>query len=283
MRLCIPVCSPDGLRSIIEPHLPAAEHILFFDTESRTFEHVALNEESPASRHDVRMDAVLCGSINRITLRSLLEQGIEVYGTAATTAADAVAQFERGELVAAEMPSGGCSGHAHGGGCCSGHGHAHESTGCSGSQGCHGGGGCHGHGEQAEQGCHGHHAGGGCCSDHQHAPEASRPKARNAVRRIAVTSQNRKAVTEHAGKCRKFWVYEIADGQIASKSLLELPLEQSFHAASPDATHPLDDIDVLISAGMGDGLRQRLGQRGILGVVTQETDPDRAVADFLSR
>ena len=299
MRLCIPVCSPDGLNSPIEAHLPAAEHILFFDTETRSFEHVALYEESSASRHDVRMDAVLCGSINRATLRALMEQGISVYGTSAGVVAEAIAQFERGELVAAEFPSGGCGGHEHGGcgGGCHGHGesHADGSGGCGGGCGSHDsdahhggcGGGCHGHGEekQAGGGCHGAsgHSGCGCggASD-QRPAEAFRPKPRSAIRRIAVTSQNRKTITEHAGKCRKFWVYDIADGAVAGKSLLELPLEQSLHESSPDESHPLDDVDVLISASMGDGMRQRLGSRGILGLVTQETDPDRAVVDFLA-
>ena len=304
MRLCIPVCSPDGLNSAIEPHLPAAEHILFFDTEARSFEHVALYEESSASRHDVRMDAVLCGSINRTTLRALLEQGIAVYGTSAGSVAEAIGQFERGELVAAEFPSGGCGGHAHGGcgGGCGGHGHAHQG-GCnhegSGYEGCGGcgagaghddatdeghgcGGGCHGHGAHQHHG-HDDEAQHGCgCRGQAHSPEAARPKARLAIRRIAVTSQNRKNVTEHAGKCRKFWVYDIAEGAVTGKTLLELPIEQSFHEVPSGEPHPLDDIDVLITAGMGDGLRQRLGSRGIVGVVTQESDPDQAVAAFLA-
>ena len=33
---------------------------------------------------------------------------------------------------------------------------------------------------------------------------------------IAVTSQNRKTVTEHAGKCRKFWIYDIKTGRVGA-------------------------------------------------------------------
>ncbi len=29
--------------------------------------------------------------------------------------------------------------------------------------------------------------------------------------KIAVTSQNRKTITDHAGKCRKFWLFDIDD------------------------------------------------------------------------
>ena len=98
--------------------------------------------------------------------------------------------------------------------------------------------------------------------------------------KIAVTSQNRKAVTGHAGKCRKFWVYEIEGGQVKDKTLLELAKEQSFHE-SHGGHHPLDSVNVLISGGMGGGLRSRLAQRGIEALVTTETDPDRAVAAYL--
>ncbi|TSA20560.1 MAG: nitrogen fixation protein [Betaproteobacteria bacterium] len=98
---------------------------------------------------------------------------------------------------------------------------------------------------------------------------------------IAVTSQNRKTVTGHAGKCRKFWVYEMKGREVRSKNLLEFPIEQCFHESHGDAPHPLDGVNVLITGGMGTGLQQRLKQKGILAVATAETDPERAVAAWL--
>lgn len=99
--------------------------------------------------------------------------------------------------------------------------------------------------------------------------------------KIAITSQNRKTITGHAGKCRKFWIYEIADKKVVNKTLLELALEQSFHESHAAAPHPLDGINVLISGGAGQGLIRRLNNMGIQGLVTAETDPDSAVAAFL--
>jgi predicted Fe-Mo cluster-binding NifX family protein len=99
--------------------------------------------------------------------------------------------------------------------------------------------------------------------------------------RIAITSQNRKTVTGHAGKCRKFWIYQINGKEIVSRELLELPIEQSFHESDPAQPHPLDGINVLICGGMGQGLQHRLKQKGILGVATSETDLERAVAGWL--
>lgn len=100
--------------------------------------------------------------------------------------------------------------------------------------------------------------------------------------KIAVASQNRKTVTGHAGRCRKFWIYEVECCQVKDKRLLELPIEQSFHESSPHAPHPLDEVNVLISSGMGGGLQNRLKQKGILAVATAETDLERAVADWLN-
>lgn len=98
---------------------------------------------------------------------------------------------------------------------------------------------------------------------------------------IAVASQNRKQVTGHTGRCRKFWVYQIVDGRIVGKTLLELPREQAFHGLPAHAPHPLQGTAVLISGGMGQGLVRRLAGMGIQGLVTSETEPDRAVTLFL--
>jgi len=95
--------------------------------------------------------------------------------------------------------------------------------------------------------------------------------------RIAVTSQNRRDVTEHAGRCRNFWVFDVENGQLISRSLLELPKEASFHDSSPHAEHPLDGVNLLIAGGMGEGLQARLARKGIQSVITTETDPERAV------
>lgn len=100
--------------------------------------------------------------------------------------------------------------------------------------------------------------------------------------KIAVASQNRKQVTGHTGRCRRFWIYEAEAGKVLSKVLLELPIDQSFHAISPQAAHPLDGVQVLITGGMGEGLVARLARMGIEGLITPESDPDRAVALFLA-
>ncbi len=100
--------------------------------------------------------------------------------------------------------------------------------------------------------------------------------------KIAVTSQNKREITGHAGKCRKFWIFDISDGKISNKHLLELPKEESFHESSKQAAHPLDDIQVLITGGMGTGMVQRLEMKGIEGFITSEIAPEQAVTAYLA-
>lgn len=100
--------------------------------------------------------------------------------------------------------------------------------------------------------------------------------------KIAVTSQNRKTVTGHAGKCRRFWIYEVEDCEVRDRRLVELAIEETFHESHGAGPHPLHGINVLITGGMGDGLHRRLKQMGIAAVATAETDPERAVADWLN-
>lgn len=100
--------------------------------------------------------------------------------------------------------------------------------------------------------------------------------------KIAVASQNRKDITGHTGRCRKFWIYRIENGVVAGKELRELPKEQSFHESSPLEPSPLDDVQVLIAGGMGSGLVRRLQDKNIRALITQEKSPDQAVSDFLN-
>ncbi len=98
--------------------------------------------------------------------------------------------------------------------------------------------------------------------------------------RIAVTSQNRKTITGHAGRCRKFWIYPVESGQLGERHLVELTMEQTFHGSH--AIPPgLEGITAFISQGMGQGMVSRLQRMGVNAWMTEETDPDAAVQAFL--
>lgn len=99
--------------------------------------------------------------------------------------------------------------------------------------------------------------------------------------KIAVTSQNRKTVTGHAGRCRRFWIYTVDGGEVTDKTLLEQSKEESFHDSDSNSPHPLDAIDVLLTGDMGPGLAQRMARKGTEAQVTSETDPDAAIKHYL--
>lgn len=99
--------------------------------------------------------------------------------------------------------------------------------------------------------------------------------------KIAVTSQNRKTITGHAGKCRRFWIFSVENNALVGKELLELAKEQVFHESPKHEPHPLDGIQVFITAGMGQGMVSRLIGKKVLGLITDETDPDKAVSLYL--
>lgn len=97
--------------------------------------------------------------------------------------------------------------------------------------------------------------------------------------KIAVTSQNFRTITGHAGKTRRFLVFEADGADVRELERLDLPKEQSFHELHGDAPHPIDGVDVLVTASCGDHFVTRLARRGIRVVATGETDP--AIAALL--
>lgn len=94
---------------------------------------------------------------------------------------------------------------------------------------------------------------------------------------IAVTSQNFRTVTGHAGKGRRFLIYEVDGTSTTEVNRLDLPKEMSFHEFGGIA-HPLDGTAVLVTHSCGDGFRQKMAHRGIQVVLTDLEDPVAAAA-----
>lgn len=99
--------------------------------------------------------------------------------------------------------------------------------------------------------------------------------------KVAIASQDETTITAHAGHCQRFWIYDTRDTDVLGRDLLELPKEQSFHNSSPKDPHPLDAVQVLIARGMGKGLIRRLEQKGVKGLITEESNPDVAIQAYL--
>ncbi len=95
--------------------------------------------------------------------------------------------------------------------------------------------------------------------------------------KIAVTSQNRRTLTTHAGHCRRFWVYQISEQGEVEKQLLELEKEQVFHEVKDSDAHPLDDCDLIITGGHCPDFGRKMQARGLTALPTTVEDPDLAI------
>lgn len=93
--------------------------------------------------------------------------------------------------------------------------------------------------------------------------------------RIGFSSQNLKTITAHAGRTRRFLVYELAaDGAATPLDPIELPPEMTLHEFHGQGPHPVDSLDVLVTKECGAGFLRRMGARGVVVVTSREdTDP----------
>ncbi|MFA7276699.1 MAG: NifB/NifX family molybdenum-iron cluster-binding protein [Pseudobdellovibrionaceae bacterium] len=98
--------------------------------------------------------------------------------------------------------------------------------------------------------------------------------------RIAVTSQNFKTVTNHAGKCRKYIIYEVEAGGIHEVERLSLPQELAFSNFCGES-HPLDGVNVLLSLSFGKGFLEKMKHRNITASLTRTNDIEDAIIDFV--
>lgn len=92
--------------------------------------------------------------------------------------------------------------------------------------------------------------------------------------KIAVTSQNFRSITQHAGKSRRFLIFEqdAATGEVRGIARLDLPKEMSLHEFQGE-DHPLFEMDCLITGSAGQGFIQRMTSAGVQVIITSEEDP----------
>lgn len=104
--------------------------------------------------------------------------------------------------------------------------------------------------------------------------------------KIAISSQDFATITGHAGRANHFLVFQAEAGQ--EPQLLEkvtLSKEMTFHeyhVHSPNAPHPLDGTELIITTSAGVNFQQRVTARGIRLVITAETDPLVAIRGFFA-
>ncbi|MBK1646383.1 nitrogen fixation protein [Thiocapsa imhoffii] len=102
--------------------------------------------------------------------------------------------------------------------------------------------------------------------------------------RVAVTSQNFKTITGHAGKTRRFMIFEAdTSGRTVEVERLDLPANMSLHDYHGE-DHPLFSmrLNAIITQGAGQGFVQRMARHGIQVHATSAVDPHEAVGVLLA-
>lgn len=104
--------------------------------------------------------------------------------------------------------------------------------------------------------------------------------------KIAVCSKDFTHVTGHAGQAKHWLVFECEgaregedDWQVAEVTLSKA---QTFHHFKDNEPHPLDGISALIAISAGESFLKRMRGSGIDAVLTAETNPHKAVQDYLA-
>ena len=102
--------------------------------------------------------------------------------------------------------------------------------------------------------------------------------------RVAITSQNFRTITGHAGKSRRFLIFDLEPGQDPVEiERLDLPKELSLHEYH-GSDHPLfrRRLDHILTGGAGGPFVARMARQGIDVIITSETDITRALTALAS-
>lgn len=100
---------------------------------------------------------------------------------------------------------------------------------------------------------------------------------------VAITNDASK-VSGHAGRARHWLIFDADQPDtIAPPTRQDLESEMVFHHLKEGAAHPLDGIEVIIAISAGEGFLKHMEKRGIHVALTAETDPAKAVADYLTQ
>ncbi|HEX3038114.1 MAG TPA: NifB/NifX family molybdenum-iron cluster-binding protein [Oscillospiraceae bacterium] len=96
--------------------------------------------------------------------------------------------------------------------------------------------------------------------------------------KIAVTTEN-DMIFQHFGKCKSFTVFQVENGEIKSKSLLDAG--ESGHSALATLLAE-QNVSLLICGGIGGGAKDALRSAGIELVAGAQGNVERAVRDYLA-
>lgn len=89
--------------------------------------------------------------------------------------------------------------------------------------------------------------------------------------------------TGHAGRAKHWLLYD--DSQMDQPQSIHLKSDEVFHyfEGEDEGEHPLCRVDAIIAQSAGEGFLNKMKKRGVDAVMSGETDPAKAVADYLAQ
>lgn len=104
--------------------------------------------------------------------------------------------------------------------------------------------------------------------------------------KIAIATQDFAKVSGHAGQARQWLLYDLtnhhANRLLPPPQRIDLDKDQVLHVFADDGPHPLDGVDVVVTASAGDGFIRHMRKRGADVLLTGETDPAVAITRILA-
>ena len=87
--------------------------------------------------------------------------------------------------------------------------------------------------------------------------------------------------TGHAGRAKHWLLFD--SEQPAAPERIHLNSDEVFHYFDGDGEHPLRNVDAIIAQSAGEGFLNKMTKKGVDAVMSAETDPAKAVQDYLSQ
>lgn len=104
--------------------------------------------------------------------------------------------------------------------------------------------------------------------------------------KIAIATRDYTEVCGHAGQVRQWLLYDLTRhraGQLLPAPLrIDLEKDQVLHVFTDDRPHPLDGVDIVVTASAGDGFVRHMRKRGTQVLLTGEADPVAALSHILA-
>lgn len=104
--------------------------------------------------------------------------------------------------------------------------------------------------------------------------------------KIAIATQDFTQVSGHAGQARQWLLYDLTHHHtnrlLPAPRRIDLDKSQVLHVFADDGPHPLDGVDVVVTASAGDGFIRHMRKRGADVLLTGETDPAVAITRIVA-